>query len=209
MAPTHPSMESHPTILERAQRAPRYLEQHSTQTRFSLPSPITAAETPDQWNAYEQLLISCLQSGDDKSAHMCLERLSGRFGASNERIMGLKGMYEEAVAEGNEDLDRILRGYGDVLLRNPTNGVSIVRRRDGCADRPQPIAKRRAALLRSLGRHGEAIAALNDLLETSPTDVEAWAELSELYFSRALYSRAAFCMEEVLLIAPNAWNVCS
>lgn len=48
-----------------------------------------------------------------------------------------------------------------------------------------------------------------ELLEASPTDIEAWTELSELYLTQGLYSQAEFCLEEVLLAAPNAWNVCS
>ena len=45
------------------------------------------------------------------------------------------------------------------------------------------------------------------LLEISPTDAEAWAELSDMYMAEALYPQAVFCLEEVLLITPNAWNV--
>lgn len=48
-----------------------------------------------------------------------------------------------------------------------------------------------------------------ELLEASPTDIEAWTELSDLYLSKGLYPQAEFCLEEVLLAAPNAWNVCS
>lgn len=68
--------------------------------------------------------------------------------------------------------------------------------------------KRRAALLRQLSRSSDAINALNELLEISPTDIEAWAELSDLYLSQGLFSQAEFCLEEVLLVSPNAWNVC-
>ena len=67
--------------------------------------------------------------------------------------------------------------------------------------------KRRIALLQSLDKIPEAIGALVELLEFSPTDAEAWAELSDLYLSQALYAQACFCLEEVLLICPNAWNV--
>lgn len=55
----------------------------------------------------------------------------------------------------------------------------------------------------------EAISALVTLLEASPTDIEAWAELSDLYLSQGLYHQAVYCLEEILLLAPNAWNVCS
>ncbi len=69
--------------------------------------------------------------------------------------------------------------------------------------------KRRVALLRSLSRTADAIQALVKLLEASPTDIEAWTELSDLYFAQGLFSQAEFCLEEVLLVTPNAWNVCS
>ena len=69
------------------------------------------------------------------------------------------------------------------------------------------IAKRRIALLRTLGRPSEAITALTALLDSAPSDIEAWAELSELYASISMFPQAIFCLEEVVLIAPNAWNV--
>lgn len=69
------------------------------------------------------------------------------------------------------------------------------------------MLKRRIALLCGLSRTVEAIDALVQLLEASPTDIEAWTELSELYMSKGLYTQAEFCLEEVLLVAPNAWNV--
>ncbi len=63
------------------------------------------------------------------------------------------------------------------------------------------------ALLRSLSRPDDAIAALVQLLDNSPTDAEAWSELSELYLRQGLYGQATFSLEEVLLITPFAWNV--
>ena len=63
-------------------------------------------------------------------------------------------------------------------------------------------------MLRKLSRQSEAIVALVDLLEVSPNDIEAWSELSDLYLSQGLYAQAVFCLEEVLLTIPNAWNVC-
>lgn len=49
--------------------------------------------------------------------------------------------------------------------------------------------------------------ALVQLLDDSPTDAEAWSELSELYANQGLYRQAIFSLEEVLLVTPNAWNV--
>lgn len=58
-----------------------------------------------------------------------------------------------------------------------------------------------------MGKIQEAVAMLNDLLQISPTDAEAWAELADLYFEQSLYDQAIFCLEEVLLVMPNAWNI--
>lgn len=70
------------------------------------------------------------------------------------------------------------------------------------------MRKRRVALLRSLKRESDAINALVELLAASPTDIESWAELADLYVSQGLYQQAEFCLEEILLSTPNAWNVC-
>ena len=67
--------------------------------------------------------------------------------------------------------------------------------------------KRRIALLRSMGRYAEAVTALVKFLDAFPTDAEAWCELADLYHSQGMHSQAIFCVEEALLIAPNAWNV--
>ena len=121
-----PLENSYTTALQKSQSAPKYLEQHSTTFRVSSTNISGSAESAELWNSYEQLLLSCLQTGDDKSARMCLERLSGRFKPSNERIMGLKGLYEEAIAPNTEDLERILREYETMLSRNPGNVVSLL-----------------------------------------------------------------------------------
>lgn len=69
------------------------------------------------------------------------------------------------------------------------------------------IRKRRAALLKSMGKTSEAIAALVNLVDTNPTDAEAWSELAEMYVQQGMWERGKFCLEEVLLLAPNAWNL--
>ena len=119
-------------------------------------------------------------------------RLTTRFGANNERIIALKGVYEEALAKDDKELEKIFNDYEKVLKEDPTNFS---------------VRKRRVAVLKSLGRTADAITALTVLLENSPTDAEAWAELSELYASIGAWGQAIFCLEEVLLIMPNAWSV--
>lgn len=71
----------------------------------------------------------------------------------------------------------------------------------------QPIRKRRIAVLRSLNRAADAASALKDLLDFTPTDAEAWAELADVYLDQGLYAQAIFSLEEVLVLMPNAWNV--
>ena len=72
---------------------------------------------------------------------------------------------------------------------------------------PQPIIKRRAALLRSMGKVDESVSALISLLDFSPMDAEAWSELADVYLSQGLYSQAIYALEEVIVLQPNAWNV--
>lgn len=58
-----------------------------------------------------------------------------------------------------------------------------------------------------MGRDSEAVSSLIQLLDFSPTDTEAWAELADIYVSQGLYPQAIYALEEVLVKAPNAWNV--
>lgn len=58
-----------------------------------------------------------------------------------------------------------------------------------------------------MNRIPEAVAALIQLLDFLPTDAEAWSELADLYLSQGMYPQAIYALEEVLVMAPNAWNV--
>jgi tetratricopeptide (TPR) repeat protein len=180
------------TALALSQKAPIIL---STSPTSSLPWPLSllfSRESPESWIIHENLLLSALRTGDDKSARQVLDRLTTRFGANNERIIALRGIYEEALATTPAELEKVFQGYETILKEDPTN---------------LSVRKRRVAILKSLGRPGDAITALTVLLENSPTDVEAWAELSELYAGQELWAQAIFCLEEVLLVMPNAWSV--
>lgn len=111
--------------LHLAQQAPAILRRNPKAVSASpLSSLFSAPETADLWVIYENLLLSCLQTGDEDSAIECLERLIGRFGTDNERIMALRGLSKEAMAENDEQLRKILKEYEDVLDNNPANIVS-------------------------------------------------------------------------------------
>ncbi|KAF2083855.1 TPR-like protein [Saccharata proteae CBS 121410] len=186
-----PQLPPHRT-LPLSQQAPRVLQ---TSPFGSLPWPLsllTSNETQDTWTIHENLLLSCLRTGDIDSARQCLDRLTQRFGADNQRMMAFKGMYDAAIAKDNKELEAVLKRHEEALKEDPTN---------------LPIRKQRVTVLKSLSRPNDAIAALVELLDFSPTDAESWAELSDLYLSQKLYSQAIFALEEVLLITPFAWNV--
>ncbi|KAJ8120563.1 hypothetical protein ONZ43_g2757 [Nemania bipapillata] len=190
----HPPSHLPPaTALRHSQQAPSVLQNYpGAITTSILQSVFSASETQELWTVYENLLLSCLRTGDDESAHQCLGRLVNRFGDNNQRVMALTGLLKEATAPDNAALDLVLQEYNQILQENPSN---------------IPIAKRRAALLRAMGRISEAVNSLNSLLDMSPTDAEAWAELADLYLAQGLYSQAIFAQEEVLILQPNAWNI--
>lgn len=180
------------TALHRSQQAPAILGQEGTGGLLSRWYTILENDGSNDFDSLEKLFFSCLQSADDKSALLCLERLTHRFGPSNERIMALRSIYDEAIAEDKLSLERCLKKYDDILSQNPVN---------------MPILKRRITLLRSLSRPTEAISSLIQLLGATPTDAEAWCELAELYHSQGMCPQAIFSLEEALLGVPHAWNV--
>ncbi|KAK3327359.1 hypothetical protein B0T19DRAFT_160947 [Cercophora scortea] len=196
MAPSllHPPSQLSPAAaLQLSQQAPAVLQSSpSTVSASPLSALFSASESPELWTKYENLLLSCLRTGDERAAHQCLERLVARFGDDNERVMAFKGLLKEADAANNGQLELVLKEYDQILSDNDTN---------------IPITKRRIALLRSLGRVSDAASSLVRLLDFSPTDAEAWSELAEIYLTQGLYAQAIYALEEVLVLAPNAWNI--
>ena len=108
------------TTFHLAQKAPLILQRQSSSVETFAPSSVRGIEN---YGVVEQLLFSCLQSGDDKSALLCTEQLAARFGVTDERILGLRGMYEEAVAENRSSLEECLQTYDLPLSENPVNLV--------------------------------------------------------------------------------------
>jgi tetratricopeptide (TPR) repeat protein len=181
-----------PTALALSQKAPLIL---STTPTSSLPWPLSllfSRETPETWTIHENLFFASLRTDDESSALSILQRLEARFGEHNERIVTLRGIYNEATSKSDADLEKVFEAYEQILRTDPTN---------------MSIRKRRVAVLKALGRTNDAVTAVTVLLQNSPTDSEAWAEASELYAGMADWGKAIFCAEEVLLITPNAWSV--
>lgn len=121
-----PSHLSPQQALELSQRAPGVLASSpSTISSSALASVFSAPESTELWLTYENLLLSCLRTGDEKAAHECLERLVKRFGDDNERIMAFTGLLKEAEAPDYMALEKVLKEYDGILAENHTNIVSI------------------------------------------------------------------------------------
>ena len=120
-----PLSQSHGEALALSQQTAQHLQKYSP-SRLPVPVPfLSSPESVELWASYEKLLLSCLRTGDDKGAHMCLEKLIERFGATNERVMGLRGLYQEAVADDDAALEKILEEYSQVLDGDSANTVSF------------------------------------------------------------------------------------
>lgn len=110
------------SALHLSQRAPAILG-HDTTSNVNTVSSIPSTDTAEEYGRIEQLFLACLRTGDDQSAKTCLDRLSHRFGPSNERVMGLHGMYQEATAKDNATLGKCLEDYEKILSENSVNLV--------------------------------------------------------------------------------------
>ena len=77
--------------------------------------------------AIDRHFLACVQSGDDESARACLDQLTERFGFHNARIMGLRGLYEEAIVEHTASLEKRLREYERIISEDPVNVVRTTR----------------------------------------------------------------------------------
>lgn len=129
IALSSPLGQDHREALSLSQQTTQYLQRYSS-SKLPVPIPfLSSPESVELWASYEKLLLSCLRTGDDKSAHECLEKLIQRFGATNERVMGLRGLYQEAVADDDAALEKILHEYNEVLDGDSVNTVRSCARR--------------------------------------------------------------------------------
>ena len=186
------SPNSPASTLALTQTAPTLLAAAAPTSSFPPLAFLTSTSTPETYLSLEKLVIASLQTGDEKTAFLALEALTTRFGPQDPRVMGLRGLYQEAQAKNIQDLQKVVNEYNKILTENPMN---------------VPIHKRRIALTRSLNQDEDAAIALVDFLGSFPSDTEAWSELSDVYFGQGLAAQAIFCLEEALLAAPNAWNL--
>jgi hypothetical protein len=124
----HPPAHLPPAVaLQLSQQAPSILQNTpSSIGSYSIGSLWATAESPELWTSYENLMLSCLRTGDERSAHLCLQRLTERFGAENERLMALRGLFQESIAKDDAELKQVLEEYKTILTKDPGNMVNTL-----------------------------------------------------------------------------------
>ncbi|KAJ8959271.1 hypothetical protein NQ314_006299 [Rhamnusium bicolor] len=131
----------------------------------------------------EQVCVASIDCCRLNIAQRCIQELNKDFPNSS-RIRILESM----VYEADENYHKALQILNDIIKQDSTNSAA---------------KKRKIAILKALGRYTEAIKELTDYLKIFMADVEAWQELSEMYINEHDYSKAAFCVEELILHNPH------
>ena len=89
-----------------------------------LSSALSKKDTYSNWALHETLFYASVRAGDDKTARRCIQRISDRFGADDDRVAGMAGVLEEVAATTTAELEEVLRGYEEALEKDPTRLVS-------------------------------------------------------------------------------------
>jgi len=137
----------------------------------------------EKWLIYEQVCLAALDCHRLDIAQECLQCLDQQFPGSL-RVRKLQAMEFEAL----ERFDDALKLYESILQHDEANSV---------------IYKRKVAVLKAQNKIPDAIKELSDYLKKFMSDHEAWMELADLYLSEQDYSKAAFCLEELILYNPH------
>ena len=114
----------------------------------------------------------------------CLLELDAKFPNSS-RVKRLKAM---AKLEMRDRYDEAIKLYDEMIKKDETNSL---------------IYKRKIAILISQDKIADAIRDLCEYLKKFMNDTEAWSELCDLYIQEQEYTKAAFCMEELILSNPH------
>jgi len=138
----------------------------------------------EQWMVLEQVAVAALDMNREDIVNKCLIKLVEKFGASSLRIRRLQAMRLEMKERWDDALEVL-----DSILEEDVSNSSA--------------RKRKIAILKSQGETDRAVRELVKYLQVFMSDQEGWLELSEIYTQEQDYSKAAFCMEELLLHNPH------
>lgn len=137
----------------------------------------------EKWLVYEQVCIAALDCHNLIVASNCIAALRNQYPKSI-RVLRLNAMKYEAT----EQYAKALQVYENILEEDETNALA---------------KKRIISCLKSQNKIKEYINELNDYLKLYQADHEAWLELGEAYLNEMEYSKACFCLEELILMHPH------
>lgn len=132
----------------------------------------------------EQVIIAAFDTARLDIATKCIKELNAEFPGSM-RVMKFKAMRLEALGR----MDEAISVLDAIIEKDETNAAP---------------RKRKIAILKARGKRLDAIKELTEYLKKFMSDQEAWHELCSLYLAEGDYSKAVFCMEEVLLHNPHS-----
>lgn len=138
----------------------------------------------EKYLVLEQVCVAALDCYRLPIAEYCIKALIRAFPGSL-RVHKYHAMHLEAL----EMYDEAIEVLDSIIKRDETNAAP---------------RKRRVAILKAQGRIPEAIKELSEYLKRFMSDQEAWHELCDLYLQEQEYSKAAYCMEELILHNPHS-----
>ncbi|RWS10315.1 ER membrane protein complex subunit 2-like protein [Dinothrombium tinctorium] len=138
----------------------------------------------EKWQILEQVCLAAMDLHDAVLIKDCLTQLDAKFPNSS-RVRRLKVMAKLELRERYEDA---LKVYDDMIKKDESNSI---------------LYKRKIAILIAQRKIPEAIREMSEYLKKFMNDSEAWLELCDLYIQEQEYSKAAFCMEELILTNPH------
>lgn len=138
----------------------------------------------EKWQVLEQVCIAAMDLHDSEIIKECLTQLDNKF-PNSVRVKRLKAMAKLELRERFEDA---ILFYEEMIKKDESNSL---------------LYKRKIAILIAERRIPEAIRELTEYLKKFMNDQESWLELSELYIQEQEYSKASFCIEELILANPH------
>mmetsp|Transcript_9924 Transcript_9924/g.11491 ORF Transcript_9924/g.11491 Transcript_9924/m.11491 type:complete len:302 (-) Transcript_9924:660-1565(-) len=136
------------------------------------------------WLVHEQVCTAALDCQDMALALKCIKKLRERF-PNSIRVGRLRGM----ALESQGQFDDAVALYDRLIEKCTSPNANLIKRKIVCE--------------KARGNTAAAIEALNEYLTNFMADVDAWAELGDLYIENEMYKQAAYCFEELVLAAPH------
>ncbi|KZT63519.1 TPR-like protein [Daedalea quercina L-15889] len=143
-----------------------------------------AKQGDEGWDNLEKLFLAALDQGDIEVADQCLQLILDKFPGSP-RADVLQGLRMEAT----EPLDVALKFYSELLEADETNAA---------------VWRRKAVVLRNMGKIDRAVEELSSMLDTFYADVGGWLELADIYSSCNQYTYALQSLSHALILAPQS-----